>query len=125
MIATSNIDLNRLAADVVVSLEARGAKRRGDELRFRCLCAEHEDSNASTDYNTNKMAWTCRSCGARGGLVVGDYPIAQLLGLDPADYRSSGGQHLHQRPHRKNMDPPTTASPQQSDTIEEEPCPRR
>ena len=95
----TSIDLDRLAADVVARLEARGAQRHGDELRYRCLSDDHEDANPSAAYNVIKKAHKCQGCGISGGLIVGDHPIALLLGFDPEHYRSNNGS----RPHDKKV----------------------
>lgn len=73
---------HELAAQVERALlvaERSRVHRGGRDIRFRCLV--HDDHNPSADYDREKGVWTCRSCGACGGLTWGDYPLAPLLGL--------------------------------------------
>lgn len=89
--------LDQIHADVIAALEARGARRNGDELRFRCLLPDHEDTTPSADYNLAKRAYKCQGCGASGGLIVGDQPIAALLGLAVEAARNGNGNRRKRR----------------------------
>lgn len=80
-------DLSRLAAAVEHEVMARSGKERGGEIVFRCPMPGHEDKHPSAAYNREKMSWTCHACGAGGGLVKGEWPLAPLLGLEPENYQ--------------------------------------
>lgn len=63
----------------LLMLEGSKVHRGGRDIRFACLV--HDDHHPSADYDREKGVWTCRSCGAAGGLTWGDHPLAPLLGL--------------------------------------------
>lgn len=67
---------------VTRAIEQRGCKRLANrELRFQCPHPERHangDAHPSADWNPAKAVWTCRACGAGGGVNN----LATLLGLD-------------------------------------------
>ncbi len=64
-----------LSQRVTAAVEGRAGKRIGTEIRF--LCPSHEDASPSADWNPEKGVWTCRVCGAGGGVVS----LAEALGI--------------------------------------------
>jgi len=80
-----------IAAQVERALLLRdGSKvhRGGREILFSCVA--HDDRHPSASYNRESGVWVCYACGAGGGLVWGDVPLAPILGLltgevDPID----------------------------------------
>lgn len=76
--------MDELAAAVEAALSGRDARERGGELLFQCPC--HDDTRPSARYHPGKRAWCCDACDASGGLLVGDHPLAALLGIDPKDF---------------------------------------
>lgn len=81
------LDLDALAPLVESALYREGGRRQGDRIRFRCpIPTRHKggDRHPSADYSVSRQSWVCRSCGASGGLVVGDHPLAPLLGVSNA-----------------------------------------
>lgn len=75
------IDVDTVARLVEAELYRRDGKRHGDRIRFRCVNPRHVDEHPSADYSVSRRAWLCRACGARGGLVSGETPIATALGV--------------------------------------------
>lgn len=61
-----------------------GVRQRGSEYTIRCPLPErhsHEDRNPSASFNATLGVWCCHACGASGGLLRGDYPLAPLIGV--------------------------------------------
>jgi putative DNA primase/helicase len=73
-----------LQAQVEAALEARRARRHGDEIAF--LCVAHEETNPSADWNRKKGTWHCMVCGAGG--TTRD--LAERLGIDVPPARPGG-----------------------------------
>lgn len=80
------LDLDALAAAVEAEAMSRNGKRSNGEIVFSCPSPGHDDKRPSANYNVAKRVWICRSCDAKGGLAVGDEPLAPLLGLDLDHY---------------------------------------
>jgi hypothetical protein len=100
----NHADLEHLAARVEERLLALPrARRRGDEIVYSCPLSDRHtngDAHPSASYSTSKRAHRCKGCGASGGLVVGDYPLAQMLEIDMDDHRVNGHSRATARPDR-------------------------
>ncbi len=102
----------RLRSDAQTALETRpgGAKRRGAEWAIRCFFPERHtngDARPSACYNAEKGVWHCNACGASGGLVGGDEPLAALLGIDPEQYREPSQEKARQNRAAKRQGTPS------------------
>lgn len=77
------VDLRTLGAKVEAELYRRGAKLEQGQLRMTCVSPNHHgDRDKDARYNRNKQAWCCYVCGAKGGLLAGDMPLALALGIE-------------------------------------------
>ena len=65
---------------------ARGGKKRGAEIRFRCV--SHDDEHPSADYNPQKGVWICRACRESGNY----WHLGLLLGVINNGHRPDGWQ---------------------------------
>ncbi|MGH3054460.1 MAG: AAA family ATPase, partial [Gaiellaceae bacterium] len=66
---------------IKLALAERGAKREGNETRFRCPYPDrHRNGDAcpSARWNRTKAVWRCDVCGAGGGYVS----LARALGIE-------------------------------------------
>lgn len=97
-----SVDLDRLADDVESRLLALPrAKKSGGEIVFSCVLGDRHsngDANPSASYAVGKRAWRCKGCGASGGLLRGEHPVARLLGIDLDAYAAT--QRASGRPDR-------------------------
>jgi len=95
------VDLARLAGEVEARLLALPrAARRGGEIVYRCPLADRHrngDAHPSASYSVERRAWRCKGgdCGASGGLVRGDHPIAHVLGIELDAFRLDGEVRAH------------------------------
>ena len=73
-----------LKAQVEAAVMARGGKKRGNEIRFKC--PSHDDTHHSADYNVTKCVWICRACGVSGNY----WHLGVLLGVINNGHRADG-----------------------------------
>lgn len=75
-----------LKSQVEDAVMARGGKKRGAEIRFRCV--SHDDEHPSADYNPQKGVWICRACRESGNY----WHLGLLLGVINNGHRPDGWQ---------------------------------
>jgi hypothetical protein len=73
-----------LKARVEAAVMARGGKKQGAEIRFKC--PSHDDTHNSADYNPTKRVWICRACGESGNY----WHLGVLLGVINNGHRGDG-----------------------------------
>lgn len=73
-----------LRSQIEAAVMARGGKKHGAEIRFRC--PGHDDEHASADYSPQKAVWICRVCGESGDF----WHLGVLLGVIDNGHRVNG-----------------------------------
>ena len=92
----TDAELRADADEVTRLLEQRGARREGDELRFRCPKPEHHahgDAHPSARWHPEKGVWRCDVSGEGGGTLNLRWLLLMQAGTDTVPSGRSRALH--------------------------------